>query len=122
MSQTEIPVLPPPNPYWPDLYNHRMIQSEIEGGVDLRRVPPGATIEVQTQNRSYTIVTRGFNDVEISGHPKFCPEPVAARIHGSTWGGAMLKQYFIGRGMQMEFQIAGCLPITTTQIVEVREK
>lgn len=121
MSETEIPALPPPNPYWPGLYNRRIIRSEIEGGVDLRNLPPGSTLEVRTRNRSYTIVTRAMNEVEISGHPEFCPQPVAAIVHGSTWGGAMLKQHFIGRGMQMEFQIPGCLPITTTSILDVRE-
>lgn len=122
MTETEIPVLPPPNPHWPAILNRRLIRSEIEGGVDLRRLPPGSVLEVRTQNRSYTIVTRSWNDVQIFGHPKFCPEPVAARIHGSTWGGSMLKQHFIGRGMQMEFQIAGRLPITTTSILDVQEK
>ena len=122
MTETEIPALPPPNPHWPEILNGRIIRSEIEGGVDLRRLPPGSVLEVRTQNRSYTIVTRSWNNVQITGHPMFCPEPVAARIHGSTWGGSMLKQHFIGRGMQMEFQISGSLPVTTTTILDVQEK
>ncbi|HUP04510.1 MAG TPA: hypothetical protein VMU19_11005 [Bryobacteraceae bacterium] len=122
MIEAEIPPLPPSSPHWPDLFQRQIVQSEMEGGVDLRRLPPGSVLEVQTQNRAYTIVTRGYNDVEISGHPTLCPEPIAARIHGSTWGGSLLKQHFIGRGMQMEFQISGCLPVTTTRILDVREK
>jgi hypothetical protein len=99
-----------------------MVQSEIEGGVYLSQLAPGTVLEIQTVNRVYTVVTRKWNDVRISGHPEFCPEPVEATIHGSTWGGAMLKQDFIGRGMHLEFQIPSCAPITTTRILGVREK
>jgi len=106
--------------YFPDIVNDRMIRSEIEGGVHLSRLAPGTVLEVQTQNHVYTIVTRKWSDVDISGHPDFCPEPIAATIHGSTWGGSMLKQDFIGRGMHLEFQIR--FPITTTRILDIRER
>ncbi|MGO9263130.1 MAG: hypothetical protein ACLQU1_43655 [Bryobacteraceae bacterium] len=122
MTEAEIPVFSSLGPGWPEIINRKMIQSEIEGGVHLYRLPPGTVLEVQTQNRVYTIVTGNGNDAQISGHPEFCPEPVAARIHGSTWGGSMLKEHFIGRGMHLEFQIPGGLPITTTRILDVREK
>jgi NAD-dependent oxidoreductase involved in siderophore biosynthesis len=43
-------------------------------------------------------------------------------IAGSTWGGSMLKQRFVGRGMHLEF----ChpeypTPIVTSPIQEIRE-
>ena len=98
-----------------------MIRSEIEGGVHLFRLVPGTVLEVETENHVYTIVTRRWNDVDISGHPNFCPEPVGATIHGSTWGGSMLKQDFIGRGMHLEFRTSGGFPITTTRILDIRE-
>ena len=45
---------------------------------------------VETQNRWYTIVNRGSGCALISGHPKFCPQPVPVRIAGSTWGGSLV--------------------------------
>jgi hypothetical protein len=97
-----------------------MIQSEIEGGVNLHSVAPGTVLEIETQNRVYTIVSQSWNEAWISGHPVFCPEPVPARIHGSTWGGSMLKEHFIGRGMYLEFHVHEQPPVTTSRIVEIR--
>jgi hypothetical protein len=102
--------------------NRRIVQSEIEGGVNLRDLPPGTVLEVQTQNRSYIIQYRGSGQALISGHPVFCPEPVLVSIHGSTWGGSMLKERFIGRGMCLEFGHPTYQPITTSAIVDVKEK
>src|SRR5262249_32611870 len=95
--------------------------SEIEGGVYLSDLAEGDTLEIETQNRRYTLVHRGANEALIHGHPKFCPEPVPVRIQGSTWGGSMLKLAFIGRSMHLEFkhpEYPG--PITTSRIVEIR--
>ena len=101
--------------------NRNIVQSEIEGGVDLRALPRGAVLEVQTQNRWYRIVHAGWGEAWISGHPQFCPDPVLVRIHGSTWGGSMIKEAYIGRGMRMEFRRPEYLPITTSRILEIRE-
>lgn len=102
--------------------NRNIIQSEVEGGVFLDSVPDGTTIELQTENRRYWIQTHGRGNVLISGHPEFCPRPRRAYIHGSTWGGSMLKVGFIGRGMRLEFVPAnsGNQVITTSRIVDIR--
>jgi hypothetical protein len=43
------------------------------------------------------------------------------RIQGSTWGGAMLKHRFIGRGMHLEFSHPAYKgPILTSRIVDIR--
>ena len=110
-----------PNPHLCDAVNSRIVQSEIEGGVHLRDVLPGTVLEVRTQNREYTIQYKGSGQALISGHPVFCPEPVLVDIHGSTWGGSMLKERYIGRGMCLEFAHPTYQPITTSVIVEVRE-
>jgi hypothetical protein len=110
-----------PSPYLCDAVNSRIVQSEIEGGVHLRDVLPGTVLEVRTQNRAYTIQYQGCDQALISGHPVFCPEPVLVTIHGSTWGGSMLKERFIGRGMCLEFAPPTTPAITTSVIVEVRE-
>ena len=111
-----------PNAHLDDTVNAGIVQSEIEGGVHLHDVPPGTVLEVTTQNRAYTLEYRGRGQALISGHPVFCPEPVLVSIHGSTWGGTMLKERFIGRGMHLEFAPPERQSITTSVIVDVREK
>jgi hypothetical protein len=110
-----------PSPHLCDAINEHIVQSEIEGGVHLRDVVPGTVLEVLTQNRSYTLEYRGSGQALISGHPVFCPKPVLVNIHGSTWGGSMLKERYIGRGMCLEFAPPTNPAITTSVIVEVRE-
>jgi len=112
-----------PNPRLGDQVNRNIIQSEIEGGVYLRDLPVGGRLLIHTWNRVYTLVNRGRGEALLCGHPKFCPEPVAVTIHGSTWGGSMLKAGFLGRGMRLEFRHPDYKgPITTSRIVELRQE
>ncbi len=116
-----VPAVFTPNAHLSDEINRNIIQSEIEGGVFLHNLPQGAVIEIETQNRIYTLVSRGDGDALLSGHPTFCPEPAPVQIHGSTWGGSMLKYRFIGRGMHLEFgHPAYEGPILTSRIVDIR--
>ena len=114
------PVLFQPHPNLSDEINRNIIQTEIEGGVDLRDLPAGAVLAIQTQNRSYTVVSLGDDTALISGHPEFCPDPVQVRIHGSTWGGSMLKTRYVGRGMHLEFEHPVHDTVITSQIVDIR--
>lgn len=109
-----------PHPGLSDQVNHNIVQSEIEGGVFLDALPEGATLEMQTENRRYRILNRGRGQVLISGHPEFCPRPLRAFIHGSTWGGSMIKVGFIGRGMRLEFAPVNGVVITTSRIIDIR--
>jgi hypothetical protein len=108
------------SPHLDSTVNRRIIQSEIEGGVNLGDVAPGTVLEVRTENRAYTIRYQGLGQALISGHPLFCPEPTPVTIHGSTWGGSMIKTGYIGRGMRLEFAAASSQPITTSVIRDVR--
>lgn len=105
-----------------DAINSNIVQSEIEGGVHLNDLSPGTVLEVRTQNRAYTILYKGWDEVLISGHPVFCPQPIPVTIHGSTWGGSMLKPRFIGRGMRLEFGHPEFDPIRTSVILDVRSR
>ena len=118
----EIPALFSPSPYFDDSVNRNIVRSQIEGGVHLAQLPPETVLEVETQNRAYTLCYKGSGQALISGHPVFCPEPVLVNIHGSTWGGSMLKERYIGRGMRLEFAHPNYEPITTSIILDVREK
>jgi hypothetical protein len=79
-------------------------------------------LEVRTLNHAYKIDYKGDGEALISGHPEFCPRPTLVRINGSTWGGSMLKQNYIGRGMRMEFRREDEPPITTSPVVEIVER
>ena len=118
-NSTEIKL---PNPHLGDRVNRNIIQSEIEGGVDLRQLPVCCQLEIRTSNRSYRLVNQGDGHVLLSGHPKFCPTPTLVRVSGSNWGGSMLKAAFVGRGMHLEFHCPGYkAPIITSPIEEIRE-
>ena len=111
-----------PHPHLSDEINRAIIRSEIEGGVYLQDLQPDSILEIKTQNRMYRLTNRGDGDVEIEGHPEFCPEPVLVKIHGSSWGGSMLKVAFVGRGMHLEFRHPDYTrPIVTSRIVEIRQ-
>ena len=116
-----VPKLFMPHPNLSDEVNRNIVQSEAEGGVYLDDLSERAVLEVETQNRWYTIVIRGRGQELISGHPQFCPDPIPVRIEGCTWGGSMLKERFIGRGMCLEFAPPADQAITTSVIVDVRE-
>lgn len=111
-----------PHPNLSDRMNHDIAQSEIEGGVFLDDLQSDDRLTVWTQNHVYTVEMCGQNQARISGHPRFCPEPILVRIEGSTWGGSALKRRFIGRGMCLEFRHAEYpTPIVTSRIVEIRQ-
>ena len=121
-TEVGIPALFEPHPNLSDAINRNIIQSEIEGGVHLRNLPAGTVLEVQTQNHVYTIVSDRDGTAWISGHPVYCPDPVLVSIHGSTWGGSMIREQYIGRGMHLEFGHPDFLAITTSRILDVHEK
>ena len=121
-TKAAVPVPKPfmPHPNFSDEVNRNIVQSEIEGGVCLDDLSEGARLEVETQNRWYTILIHDGGEQLIWGHPQYCPDPVPVRIAGSTWGGSMLKLRFIGRGMHLEFWHPVFHTIKTSRIVDIR--
>ena len=118
---TELPTTEFPNQHLDPLVNRNIVRSEVEGGVYLRDLPCGAQIEVWTRNHCYRILKQNAGEAFISGHPDFCPDPVLVQLDGSNWGGSMLKQGFIGRGMRLEFRHPVFHVITTSPIAEIRQ-
>ena len=111
-----------PHPNLSDEVNRHLVQSQIEGGVRVEDLVPGSWLQVKTQNTCYRILILFGAMVLITGHPLFCPRPVLITIHGSTWGGSMLKVRFIGRGMHLEFHHPDySTPIVTSPIQEIQE-
>jgi hypothetical protein len=91
-----------------------------EEGVYLDDLAEGAVLELETKHHRYTIVKSHQAQACISGHPKFCPEPVTVEIDGSGGGGCALKPGYIGRGMHLIFEHPVYHTVTTSRILDIR--
>jgi hypothetical protein len=89
-------------------------------GVYLKDLCEGQGLVIQTHSRCYRITNRGMGKALISGHPRYCGEPVLVKIEGSTWGGSALRTNFIGIGMHLLFRLPQGERVTTSRIVEIR--
>ena len=110
-----------PHPNLSDTINSQIIESEIEGGVHLDRMLPGEVLEIETKDWTCRLEYCGDHLARVSGHARFCPHPVEVSVCGSTWGGSLLKQHFIGRGMHLEFIHPVYQRVLTSRIVEIRQ-
>lgn len=97
------------HPNLSDSINDNIARSEVLGGIYLENILPGETILVQTRNSRYQIHKDESDKFFLqSTNPRVgAPAPVEAHIHGSTFGGSMLKLGYIGNGMFMEFSLEG---------------
>lgn len=104
------------HPNLSDEVNANLQKSEEDGGVWLNDMAKGDSLFVITQNHTYLIKRVGSKQYTIEGHPTFCRDATPCHIHGSTWGGSMLKSGFIGKNMYLEAQIGDQL-MTTSKII-----
>lgn len=88
-------------------------------GVLLDDLPVGAVVEFKTGNHSYRVENFGEGKVVMSGHPKYCPEPVAVYLYGSLADDRTKKLRFIGPGMRIEFRHPTMGEIRTSRVEEV---
>jgi hypothetical protein len=96
-------------------------QTRVEDGVDLDDLADGSVLEVETKHHRYTLVKTAHTQVRISGHPKFCPEPVTVEIDRYTPKRLSLKPGFIGRGMHLVFEHPVYHTVTTSRIVDIHK-
>ncbi len=116
----EIPEPFRPSPHLDEAVNQAIIESELQGGARLSKLAVGRRLLIQTQHTRYVLDHVEPEIWMLSGHPKYCPVPVRAVVHGSTWGGSMLKFDWVGIGMHLEVGL-GDLVITTSEIQSVTE-
>ena len=90
-----------------------------EQGVALDELPVGAVVEFKTGNHTYKVKNFGHGKVLMSGHPKYCPEPVPVYLYGSSSEHAK-RMRFIGRGMRIEFRHPTLGEIRTSLVEEVK--
>ena len=91
-----------------------------EDGVYLDQLADGAVLELETKNHRYRLVKSAHAQAYISGHPKFCPEPVTVEIDGSGGAGQGLKPGYIGRGLSLVFEHPVYHTVSTSRILDIR--
>lgn len=89
-------------------------------GIDLNEVAVGTVLKIQTGHHSYRLENRGNGNALISGHPEYCPQPVAVQIHGSIDPTGHLQWQFIGKGMKLVFLPPDHGIIRTSRIEEIQ--
>lgn len=92
--------------------------SSVLEGLDLRSLRPGSLIDVETESRSYRIECLGGDAIRISGHPLYCPQPVAAQLRGSLDEEGVLDAGLIEPGMRLMFFV-NHHPMITSRVVRV---
>ena len=85
-----------------------------------KNLAPGSLIDVETKSRHYLIECLGGSAVRISGHPEYCPTPVAARLHGSVSKEGTIELGLIGRGRKLMFLLDERRPVTTSRVLHLR--
>lgn len=104
--------------------NAAIINSEVEGGAWLDKLPVGKALRIFTQNSTYTLRKQqvGYRLDQTEGHKlSGIQYPVVVQVNGSTWGGSMIKVGFVGRGMRLECQLPSNGTLTTSTIREIEE-
>jgi hypothetical protein len=82
-------------------------------GVDVRSLPAGTEMVVDTANSRYHVVMRGSrSNAGVQGGPYFVAE-TEARIEGSALTGSLLKTGWIGVGLFMELSAGGRRIVTS---------
>ena len=88
--------------------------------VEVRNLPPGSLLDVETKNRHYQIECLGGSAIRISGHPELCPTPVPGRLQGAGDRGGLLEPGLIGRGKYLQFLLNDRQPVTTSRVIRLR--
>lgn len=109
-----------PHPNLSKEINDAIAESELLGGCDFAKFPDGKILFVRTWNTQYEVRKNG-NRTFIRGSKIYCPDWTECCIHGSTWGGSMIKTNFVGRNMHLEFWTAADGIITTSLIADIEE-
>ena len=96
-----------------------MIPSEGSNGVDLKNLRAGSWLDVETNSRRYRIEFLGGNEIRISGHPEFCPDPELAQLQGSLDNEGVVEMDLIEPGMRLIFILNNRRPVTTSRVLSV---
>ena len=107
-------------PKLPTLQNLTMWFSELRG-VLIKDIPANTVLQIDVKDAIFTVLV--VDDpirkmIKVQGS-QYIPELTDATLSGSTFGGSMLKEGWIGIGMFLEILIPGReLPRITTSMVQ----
>jgi hypothetical protein len=107
---------PEPTPQFADFAP----QSGRVTGLNLRSLPAGTEVVVDTRNSRYRFVMldgSGWNALVEGG--RYFPQETTARVEGSTLGGSLLKMGWIGLGLFLEISVHG-QRIVTSRVRSIR--
>ena len=88
-------------------------------GVFLESTAVGAIVEARTANSTYRLRYLGKGWAEISGHPRYCPQPVKVRLNGSRWLDSSVRESYVSPGMQLKFTDPSGKSVLTSPIESV---
>ena len=90
------------------------LRGSIVTGIDLRSLPAGTEVVVDTCCSRYRFVMLdgGGRNAQVEGGPYF-PQEVTVRVEGSTLGRSLLKIGWIGLGWCVELSFGGKRIITS---------
>lgn len=113
-----------PDLYWLDMLSSTAIRPAVEpavvprrctldgfadeaarlDGIALKQLEPITRLTIRTRNSTYqiTVLQPSTASVLVQGG-RFFPDPTAACLNGSGFGGSCLKLAWVGVGMRMEF-------------------
>jgi len=90
---------------------------EENGGIDLSKLSIGTKIEVHTRNTIYNFEKVGeLSEFKIKSNGRYFKKEKLINFPGSTFGGSMIKLYWIGNGMHMEFNLESGRVLTTSSV------
>jgi len=89
-------------------------------GVFIEKLPAGAAVEAHTANHVYRIEKLADHRAAISGHEKYCPDPVIVVLKGTRWLDSQLAECYVAPGMQLSFQSPEGAGILTSPISRIR--
>lgn len=96
---------------------------DARGGLRITDLDSITPLLVRTENTVYsiTVLEPCGSQILVQGGA-FFPEATLARFEGSSFGGSLLKQGWIGRGLRMEICSAGQRILTSrVQSMEIQE-
>jgi len=96
--------------------------SDSQIGLFIRDLSVRTTVFVHTQDSRYILNCLDGEVVTVMGNGKYFnyDEPAPAILHGSTWGGSMIKPGWLGVGMHMEICEIKHRRITTSKITKLQ--
>ncbi|OGZ08081.1 MAG: hypothetical protein A3C93_01850 [Candidatus Lloydbacteria bacterium RIFCSPHIGHO2_02_FULL_54_17] len=93
-------------------------KSEKDGGMFTKDIPEDTLVFVHTNNSVYTLAVIDVESgkIAIQGSGTHFHNPEVVVLHGSTFGGSMIKPDWIGKGMHLEIGLPDRRTLTTSAI------